>query len=114
MSYHEQQPVPNPAGVQPNVSYQASQPVVELRQDQYYQQAQYPQTGAVQSWFDFQNSSYLKGFVVGAGIALVLANPTVQKALVSGAVKVWTGLQGGVEEIKEHVKDIKAEISTKE
>ncbi len=75
-------------------------------------QAQQP--SAVQSWFNYRNPSYLKGLAVGAGLALVLTNPAVQKALVSGAVKLWTAVQGGVEEIKEHVQDIKAELSTKD
>lgn len=68
----------------------------------------------LESWFNFRNSGYLKGFVVGAGLALVLTNPTVQKALVSGAVRVWSAVQGGVEEVKEQIQDIKAEMSQKE
>lgn len=74
----------------------------------------YQQPSTLQTWFNYRDPNYIKGFVVGAGVALVLANPTVQKAIVSGAVKLWTGIQGGVEEIKEHVKDVKAEVSTKE
>jgi len=72
------------------------------------------QPSTAQSWFNFSNSGYLKGFVIGAGVALVLGNPTVQKSIVSGAVKCWSALQGGVEEVKEKVKDIKAEISSKD
>ncbi len=69
--------------------------------------------GGVESWVNFRNSSYLKGFVVGAGMALVLSNPAVQKALVTGAVKLWSMVQGGVEEVKEQIQDIKAEMSQK-
>lgn len=68
----------------------------------------------LESWFNFRNSGYLKGFAVGAGVALVLTNPAVQKALVAGAVKVWSTVQGGVEEVKEQIQDIKAEMSQKE
>jgi len=68
-------------------------------------------TSAVTSWFNFTSSDYLKGLALGAGVALVATNPTVQKAVVSGAVKVWAVLQGGVEELKEQVQDAKAEIS---
>jgi len=74
----------------------------------------YNQPSAVKSWFDFSNANYAKGFVIGAGVALVLANPAVQKAIVSGAVKLWSGVQGGVEEVKERIHDIKAEMSSKE
>jgi len=72
-----------------------------------------PQTedSSLASWFDFTSTDYLKGLALGAGVALVATNPTVQKAVVSGAVKVWAALQGGVEELKEQVQDAKAEIS---
>lgn len=65
----------------------------------------------VGTWFEFSNSGYLKGFLIGAGVTLVLTNPTVQKALVKGTVKVWSTLQGGVEEVKEQFRDVKAEMS---
>jgi len=69
---------------------------------------------SLETWFNFRNSGYLKGFVIGAGAALVLTNPTVQKAVVAGAVKIWSTVQGGVEEVKEQIQDIKAEMSQKE
>jgi len=77
------------------------------------QQASQP-SSLTQGWLNFQDSNYLKGLAVGAGVALVLANPSVQKAVVSGAVKVWSALQGGVEEVKEQINDIRAEMSQKE
>ncbi len=63
------------------------------------------------SWLNFTSTDYLKGLALGAGVALVATNPTVQKAVVSGAVKLWAAIQGGVEELKEQVQDAKAEIS---
>lgn len=68
-------------------------------------------TDVVTSWLNFSSGDYLKGLALGAGVALVATNPTVQKAVVSSAVKVWAALQGGVEELKEQVQDAKAEIS---
>lgn len=65
----------------------------------------------IETWFQFSNSGYLKGFLIGAGATLVLTNPMVQKTLVRGALKVWSLAQGGVEEAKEQVRDIKAEMS---
>lgn len=79
--------------------------------DPTYAAAQNQAQSPVGSWFNYKDSSYLKGFLVGAGIAVVLANPTVQKALISGTVKCWNAVQGGVEEVKEKVKDVKAEMS---
>lgn len=98
--------------------YQGGQP-----ESPYHQYAMYPAGGYqegelgaywLESWFNFRNTGYLKGFVIGAGLALVLTNTTVQKTLATGAVRLWTAVQGGVEEVKEHVQDIKAEMSGQE
>ena len=67
-----------------------------------------------QGWFDFNDSCYVKGLLVGAVAACVLTNPKVQRALVKGAVSLWTSVQGGVEELKEQVQDIKSEMSLKQ
>ena len=85
----------------------------------YYQQQQVPYqpksvapaAPPVSSWFDFSNPSYLKGFVIASGITLVAANPSVQQALIKGGLKIWNFFQGGVEEIKEQIQDVKAEMS---
>ena len=80
----------------------------------YYQDGVYAPVEAAagyKSWFDFSNACYLKGFLVGAGVTLLLTNPTTQKALVRGAVKIWSFVQGGVEEVKEQFQDVKAEMS---
>lgn len=69
------------------------------------------ETSTLSSWVNITSTDYLKGLALGAGVALVATNPTVQKAVVSGAVKLWTAIQGGVEELKEQVQDAKAEIS---
>jgi len=89
---------------------------------QYVQTPQAPQTPQVQqapdsslgSWVNFNDSTYLKGLALGAGVALVITNPKVQQAVVSGAVKLWAAVQGGVEEIKEQIQDVKAELSQQE
>ncbi len=70
-----------------------------------------PLESSLTSWFDVTNADYLKGLALGAGVALVATNPAVQKAVVSSVVKVWAAIQGGVEELKEQVQDVKAEIS---
>ncbi len=79
-------------------------------QTRVYASPQAPEPASL-NWFDFSNPSYLKGFIVAAGITLVAANPSVQQALIKGTLKAWGFLQGGVEEIKEQIQDVKAEMS---
>ncbi|KIX15329.1 YtxH domain-containing protein [Dethiosulfatarculus sandiegensis] len=90
--------------------YQAAQ--YPEYQSQYYYQNQAPSSG-VSSWFAVTDSCYLKGMLLGAGVTLLLTNPTVQKTMVRGAVKLWSGVQYGLEEVKEQIQDIKAELSLK-
>lgn len=73
-----------------------------------------PTASWTRGWFAFSDSSYLKGLVLGAGVAYLLSNPAVQKALVKGAVTLWSTIQGGVEEVKEQIQDIKSEMSMKD
>ncbi len=77
-----------------------------------------PQTttdaSSVSSWVAVTDPTYLKGVLVGVGVGLVVTNPKVQKAVVSGAVRFWAAIQGGVEEIKEQIQDVKAELSREE
>ncbi|PIE70022.1 MAG: hypothetical protein CSA22_10190 [Deltaproteobacteria bacterium] len=70
-----------------------------------------PVVSAAQSWVNFSDSSYLKGFLLGAGVTLVATNPTIQKQVIKGAVKVWSLFQSGVEEVKEQFQDVKAEMT---
>ncbi len=75
--------------------------------------APYSDTG-IASWFAFSDSCYLKGLLVGAGVTLILTNSTVQKAMVRGAVKVWSFFQGSMEEVKEQFRDVQAEMSNED
>ncbi len=108
--------------------YAQTQPQTNLRQKEpQYDQNMYNSPNAqyqtqpaasslsqsLSSWFDYKNRAYLKGLFIGVGATLIATNPTVQKAIVKGAVAVWGGLQGSVEEIKEQVEDIKAELAEK-
>ena len=76
-------------------------------QQQYADHSVYPY---LKQWFNFREPSYVKGFAVGAGLAILLTNPAVKKAIVKGVVKVWGGLQSGVEELKEQIRDVQAEV----
>ncbi len=68
----------------------------------------------VSSWFDYSNPSYLKGLLVGAGVTLLVTNPTVQNAVIKGSVAAWAAVVGGIEEVKEKVRDARAEKSMAE
>ena len=84
----------------------------------YYQASAYAQQQQAanqsswsQGWFAVKDPGYLKGALVGAAVALVVTNPTVQRAVVRGAVGLWSSIQGGFEEMKEQIQDMKSEMS---
>jgi hypothetical protein len=68
-------------------------------------------TNTLTSWFDYSNPSYVKGLLLGAGVTLLVTSPAVQSAVVKGAVTVWSAVVGGIEEVKERIRDAKAEKS---
>ena len=61
------------------------------------------------SGLGIHNDALVKGLLIGAGVAYLLANETVQKNLMTAGVKLWSALQGGVEEMKERFRDAEAE-----
>jgi hypothetical protein len=73
-----------------------------------------PSGSPFSGWFDFSSSNYLKGMLIAAGVTLLAVNPTVQKTVLKGLAKAWSGLQYGVEEVKEQIHDIKAEMQYKQ
>jgi translation initiation factor 2 alpha subunit (eIF-2alpha) len=52
--------------------------------------------------------------LIGAAAAYLLTNESVQRTAIKSVVKVWSVLQGGVEEIKERFQDAEAEIRAAE
>ena len=95
--------------------YQGEPLVAASNHSDPLQQAQpVQQVSPVKSWVNVTDARYLKGFAVGAGIAILASNPKVQKAVVSGSVRLWSALQGGIEEAKEKIQDIKAEVEQSE
>src|SRR6218665_3039424 len=124
MSEYKRVPYPQ-AGQAPDGSYYSGQ----MPQQGYAQAQAGMQYGAgaavpsspsaapasgLSSWVNVSHPDYLKGLALGAGVALVACNPAVRQAIISGAVKVWSAVQGGVEEVKEQIQDVKAELSYKE
>lgn len=73
----------------------------------------WPQDSWTHGWFALNEPGYVKGLILGAGLTYILTNPKVQRAMVKGAVALWTSVQGGFEEVKEQIQDIKSEMSMK-
>ena len=67
-----------------------------------------PQTSSV------FNDRFLKGLAIGAAAAYLLTNEGVQRAAIKSAVKAWSVMQGGVEELKERFNDAEAELRAAE
>lgn len=78
-------------------------------QHQYYQYPAPESYGYLHGWVNYKNPAWVKGAVVGAAAAVIVANPTVRKAIVKGIAGIWGTLQGGVEELKEQIRDVQAE-----
>lgn len=113
---------------QPQAPAQATTPVAPAQQQAaYYPPAAYPQHQAMyppQAYYQmppqqvapnnnllgFANERFFKGLLIGAAATYVLTNENVQRTAIKGAVKAWSLLQGGVEEIKERFHDAEAEI----
>jgi hypothetical protein len=69
-----------------------------------------PQFAQQQQSSSLLNERFFKGLLIGAAAAYLLTNENVQRTAIKGAVKAWSLLQGGVEELKERFHDAEAEI----
>jgi len=56
-----------------------------------------------------RNDVFLKGVVLGTGIGLVLGNPVVQRGIIRTVARMWSMMQGELEEMKERFRDAEAE-----
>jgi hypothetical protein len=87
----------------------------QTMQGQYPQSMGYAGYPMVAPQYQQQNTSlfnerFFKGLLIGAAAAYLLTNENVQRTAIKGAVKAWSLLQGGVEELKERFHDAEAEI----
>ncbi len=73
-------------------------------------QAQHDSHSGVGSFFDFRDERFVKGALTGAALTFVLTNESFQKNSLKSILKLWHMLQGGVEEMKERIQDLDAEI----
>jgi hypothetical protein len=94
----------------------AQQPTSFLGQPQY--QGSYPGMGQYPQNLNstrpqsasLLNDRFFKGLLIGAAAAYLLTNESVQRTAIKGAVKAWSLMQGGVEELKERFHDAEAEL----
>jgi len=56
-----------------------------------------------------QTEQFLLGALLGAAAAYVLSDEALRSKIVKGAMKLYAGVAGGLEEFKEQMADLKAE-----
>ena len=57
-----------------------------------------------------QTEQFILGALLGAAAAYVLADEALRSKIMKTVVKLYSGLTGGMEEFKEQMADLKAEI----
>ena len=62
------------------------------------------------SLFQLDNDSFWKGLLVGSLATLLLTNSTVKKGIMKTIIKASASVKGGVEELKEQLADVEAEV----
>lgn len=100
-----------PAQSQQNITDQATATEPKLYavpQNTAVQQA--PQATSTFLGLDAASATFWKGAILGAGVALIATNDTVQKAVVKTVSKGMAAASAGVEELKEKFEDAKAEV----
>jgi len=67
----------------------------------------------ISSLFPSQHTDqFLLGLLLGAGAAWVLNDEEMRGKLIKSVMKVYAGVAGGFEELKEQMADIKAEVAS--
>lgn len=69
-----------------------------------------PATSSTFLGLDIASATFWKGAIIGTGVALLVTNETVQKAVVKTVSKGMAAASAGVEELKEKFEDAKAEV----
>jgi len=86
------------------------QPMPGYGQPQQPPQAPYSGDSGLASFFNFRDERFIKGALTGAALTFILTNESFQKNSLKSILKVWHMLQGGVEEMKERIQDLDAEV----
>jgi len=62
------------------------------------------------SFLQFDNDSFWKGLLIGSLATMLLTSPTVKKGIMKTIIKASASVKGGVEELKEQLADVEAEV----
>ncbi|MDR1529547.1 MAG: hypothetical protein LBS40_03985 [Burkholderiales bacterium] len=57
-----------------------------------------------------KSDQFLAGLLLGAAAAYILSDEEIRARLIKGGIKLYSGIAGGIEEIKEQFADIRAEL----
>jgi hypothetical protein len=60
------------------------------------------------------SEQFIIGALLGAGAFYVLADEKLRGKILKSAIKLYTGMAGNIEEFKEQIADLKAEIETEQ
>jgi len=96
-----------------HIPYQQPQPQMAYQQVPQYPASSYPAPPAPATTvlgLDLQNSQFWKGALIGAAVALLVTNESVQKGVVKTISRLTSVAQTGIEEMKEKFEDAKAEV----
>ena len=61
-------------------------------------------------WGSGQTEQFILGALLGAAGAYVLADEELRGRIIKSAMKLYSGFTGGIEEFKEQMADLKAEL----
>jgi hypothetical protein len=99
----------NPQAVQNNPYFQA-----QMNPYTNPTYAQNSSSGWISLLGETPSDKFLRGLLIGGAAAYILTNESVQKAIIKTGLKVYSTLAGGVEEFKEKIMDVKAEIEAEQ
>ena len=68
------------------------------------------ESSGIASFFQPGNDSFWKGILIGSLGTLLLTNSTVKKGIMKTMLKASASVKGGIEEIKEQLGDMEAEV----
>lgn len=61
-----------------------------------------------------RKEQFLLGALLGAAAAYVLSDEELRGKLIKAGLRLYTGMAGGLEEMKEQVADLKAEVAAEQ
>ena len=111
-------------GFAPNGNFNPQQPVPGFNPQAFNPQQAFNQTGGHSAWQSLglsglfggnrQTEQFILGLLLGGAAAYVLGDPEKRAKLIRMAMKLYAGVAGSVEEFKEQIADLKAEVAAEQ